>query len=161
MTRREYAERRGCTVQAVGKAIRQGRIEVTADGLIDPEVADILWRRRTDPAQSARASARSAGPAQDGLDASRARREAAMAELAELELARQRGDLVRVADVERQLAARIIGLREALLAIPDRIGPAATGLTAAEVSRELRKELEHALSMFHESLNQEVENDDG
>jgi len=52
---------------------------------------------------------------------SRARREAAEAELAELKLAEQRGELVRVADVRSVHAKRVAGLREAMLQIPSRL----------------------------------------
>ncbi len=37
----------GGTRQAVHKAIKSGRISLTADGLIDPKIADKLWALRT------------------------------------------------------------------------------------------------------------------
>ena len=51
LSRRAYARHRGVTENAVRKAIASGRIQVEADGTIDPEKADLAWERRTDPAQ--------------------------------------------------------------------------------------------------------------
>jgi hypothetical protein len=49
MSRREYADHRGVTHMAVNKAINAGRIPLTADGTIDPEVADRAWKANTRP----------------------------------------------------------------------------------------------------------------
>lgn len=62
---REYARRRGVSHTAVGKAIRDGRITVEADGSIDPAKADKQWDAQTNPAMrrgaAAHASAASVG----------------------------------------------------------------------------------------------------
>ena len=42
MSQREYALRRGVSRAAVHRAIRDGRIETSADGTIDPDAADRL-----------------------------------------------------------------------------------------------------------------------
>ena len=47
---REYARRRGVSHTAVGKAIKDGRISVEADGSIDPVKADLQWDAQTNPA---------------------------------------------------------------------------------------------------------------
>lgn len=65
---REYARHRGCTLKAVQKAIKAGRIKlVLADGnkeRIDSEQADADWVENTDPAkQSVMHSAGPAAPA--------------------------------------------------------------------------------------------------
>jgi hypothetical protein len=44
---RAYARHRGVSHVAVLKALRSGRIEVGADGTIDPAVADRTWHERT------------------------------------------------------------------------------------------------------------------
>jgi hypothetical protein len=142
---RAYARRRGVTLGAVQKAIATGRIRLI-DGKIDPEVADIQWARNTDAAQqrgqaavASMASATAivpraarAEPADEGsglqLLESRARREQAMAELAELELAEKRGELVAVADVQKALVPKLLGVRDALDTLADRLAP----LLAAE-----------------------------
>jgi hypothetical protein len=115
---REYADHRkaaglvGGTRQGVERAIAAKRI-LLIDGKIDPDVADIQWekntRRRVDlhsqsptvetPASESMVQAdRSGDPS---WAASKARTEAAVAELKELQLARQKGELVDRAGVER------------------------------------------------------------
>lgn len=54
---REYARRRGVSHTAVGKAIRDGRITVEADGSIDPAKADKQWDAQTNPAMRRGAAA--------------------------------------------------------------------------------------------------------
>jgi len=95
--------------QAVRKAIKTGRITLI-NGLIDPEVADIQWEKNTQhrrdyhgpreiPAAASKPAEASA-TTQSWAD-SKARTEAAVAEMKELELARRKGDLVDRAGVER------------------------------------------------------------
>lgn len=142
---REYARRRGVSLGAVQKAVKSGRI-VLLDGKIDPEVADIQWQRNTDASRqrgaaavASMASAAAITPrstrgdsGDDGagpqLLESRARREQALAELAELELAEKRGELVPVADIRKALIPKILGVRDALDTLADRLAP----LIAAE-----------------------------
>jgi phage terminase Nu1 subunit (DNA packaging protein) len=73
------------------------------------------------PPAAAAAAASSGGDDDGQYWQSRARREAAEANLAELKLAEQRGQLVRAADVRASYAKRAAGLREALLQIPSRL----------------------------------------
>jgi hypothetical protein len=51
---RGYAAHRGCALSAVQKAIKSGRIKLTADKKIDSEQADREWQRNTDPAMTRR-----------------------------------------------------------------------------------------------------------
>jgi hypothetical protein len=46
LTQKEYAEHRGCSAVAVHKAVKAGRISLIGDK-IDPDVADIQWKRNT------------------------------------------------------------------------------------------------------------------
>lgn len=155
---RAYARRRGVALSAVQKAIKSGRI-TPIDGKIDPEVADIQWDRNTDPAlakappsakQPAAAPADGGGEASDPVPgeflAAKARREAALAEIAELDLAVKRGELVRAEEVERQLVSRIIGAREALDSLADRLATLlASESDPAVIHRMLRAEHRQAL----------------
>jgi len=120
-----YARHRGCDEKAVRKAIAENRIsfQVGKNGrkLIDPDVADIQWARNTrarvsagdggstsdggdllstSGAASADAAAAPA-PAPDGYTAARARTEQANAGIAELQLAKLRGEVRDVADINR------------------------------------------------------------
>ena len=54
ITQAEYARRRGVTQAAVCKAVKRCRIPVI-EGKLDPLVADVLWKARTDPLQQHRA----------------------------------------------------------------------------------------------------------
>lgn len=64
---------------------------------------------------------------------SRARREAAEAELAELKLAEQRGELIRVGVIRSAWARRITTMRDALLQVPDRLCQVLAAETDPEV----------------------------
>ncbi len=102
MTLAAYARHRGCDEKAVRKAIAEGRITaIERDGRkwIDPEVADIQWAKNTRArADSTKAAAAppAESPAGDDLtyQSSRARREAAEAQLAELSLAKELGKVI-------------------------------------------------------------------
>jgi len=126
--------------------------------LIIPAIADLQWARNTDPAEAAKngkdysdqvqaapgdllssvgAAPEPAGAAADGVldadadpsyHASRAKREAANAELARIELLEKLGMLVPSQDVAKAAAATARVVREAMLAIPDRV----SSLLAAE-----------------------------
>lgn len=51
---RAYARRRGVSHVAVLRAAKTGRIELEADGTVDPDKADIAWDRSTDPERAAK-----------------------------------------------------------------------------------------------------------
>lgn len=116
----------GGTRESVRKAVDRKSISVFGDGLIDPELADIQWARNirarvsapnadspgTDLATQAtavQADAPAAGlpspaPASQlpsGYNEARARREAADAETAEINLKKLRGEVLITADVAR------------------------------------------------------------
>ncbi len=57
ISQRAYAAHRGVSHQAVGKAIKSGRITTLPDGTIDPARADADWQAQTDPAQQRGAQA--------------------------------------------------------------------------------------------------------
>ena len=144
LTKAAYARHRGCDEKAVRQAITAGRIS-TINGRIDPVVADAQWKANTrarapspgSSRQHANASANhqlpqgglsSGGTGDDDYSRSRARREAAEAELAELKLAEQRGDLIRVSAVETVWSSSLAAAREHLLQVRARLAP----LLAAE-----------------------------
>jgi hypothetical protein len=93
-------------------------------------------------------------PADLGEDfqAARARREAAEADLAELKLAEQRGELVRAADVRAIYARRAAALRDGLRQIPARVA----SVVAAESDQArchdvLQTEIDAVLSVLAEA----------
>jgi len=122
-----YARHRGVDEKAVRKAVSEGRISLI-NGKIDPAVADIQWAANTRAragsgggasnvaapgadllagaavqADAPPAAAAAASPTlvPDGYTAARARREAADAETAEIQLKKLRGEILVTADVAR------------------------------------------------------------
>jgi hypothetical protein len=174
MTQAEYARHRGCSKVAVGKAVKAGRISLV-NGQIDPDVADIQWQRNTrarvsrgkgthtsaatqvpgagesgpalfpDTPDDA-ASGDGSGASSDGYAASRNRREAADAEMAELKLAEAQNSLIRVDAVKSALGSVFSTTRDALLQIPARLSPLlAAESDPATVQTMLYAELHQAL----------------
>ncbi|MFM1991328.1 MAG: hypothetical protein RJA99_4285 [Pseudomonadota bacterium] len=163
ITQAEYARRRGVSRAAVTQAVKAGRI-VLIDGKVDPDVADVQWKRNTDPAQqrgaaalasmastaaiAPRAPAGEEGAPPDLHDARR-RREQALAELAELELAEKRGELVPVADVQKALVSKVLGVRDSLDTLADRLSPLlAAESDPAKVYAMLRSEIRQVLAQL-------------
>lgn len=100
---------------AVRKAIRANRIVPEADGQIDFAKADSAWAKNSDPLADRRVNAKpaaathaedDAGPRDGGsyIDA-RTRRERALAEQAEIDLAEKKKQLLPRSQVERSLAS--------------------------------------------------------
>jgi hypothetical protein len=167
ITQAEYARRRGVDPTSVRDAVRGQRITLI-DGKIDPVVADAQWQANTRKrvaigdeigalriqAAAPSASPPPASPPPDGWSGyvpdyqeSRARREAAEAELAELRLAEEQGDLIRTDAVRSAYSRRVASLREALMQIPARLSPvlaAADGNTAM-IHDQLMAELRQVL----------------
>jgi hypothetical protein len=154
ISKSEYARRRGCTEAAVRRAVKDGRISLI-DGKIDPVAADAQWasnsRVRAGSKPTIEARAADQEDTEGGYWQSRARREAAEAEMAELKLAEQRGSLVRAADVRAVFSQRLAGLRNSLLQIPARLSPVmAAESDQARCFEALQAELHAALAQASE-----------
>lgn len=126
-----YARHRGCDEKAVRKALKEGRITRAAPGrhCIDPTVADLQWAANTRPRADSgrrqpRAAAGGAGaagagagqPPAEGVASyhdSRAMREAAEAQRAQLEVGRMAGQLIDRAEGERAAFDFFRALRDA------------------------------------------------
>jgi hypothetical protein len=134
---RAYARHRkerglpGASHTAVQKAIKAGRIRLT-EGKVDPDDADRLWRENTDEGQRRGPAYESPPPSRPSLpppadgdpvpnyQEARARREAAEAALAEIELAEKRLELVPAKDVEARLVKEHSQAKTKLLGVPAR-----------------------------------------
>lgn len=155
----EYSRRRGCSREAVSQAIEGGRIS-TLPGpngrkMIDPEVADIQWKKNTDPKQAERAnsgkrieSSPSIGSGEQGdywnSKARREKAEAIMAELRAAELAHQLVSVERVRAASMRMSRM---LRDSLLAIPSRLAPImATESDSHKIEQALTEALRRALN---------------
>ena len=157
MSQAEYARHRGCSKVAVGKAVKANRISMI-NGKIDPAVADIQWEKNSRARAGTQTSAQlpldggdaPAEPAKvDDYMYNRNRREAAEAERAELSLAEDKGQLIRVDAVKAALANVFSSVRDALLQIPARLGPQlAAESDAAKAQSMLHAEIHQALQQL-------------
>jgi hypothetical protein len=144
------------TKQAGYQAVKRCGIQVV-DGKIDTDIATLLYRRGTRrsvkspaPPEPVAAISRPIQPATGmSYDEARRRREAAEASIAELKEAELRGELVRKAVVEREMASRLVALRESLEALADRLAALVAAESDSQACRRLLRE-EHriALSSF-------------
>ncbi len=142
---------RGVAPSAVTKAVKAGRITLVGNK-IDPALADHQWaansRTRQDSMPSEIASPSEPARTEDYYT-SRARRESAEADLAELKLAEQRGELVRADEVRASLSRVVAGLREALLQLPARLVPVLSAEPEpARMHEVLHAEIVRALSQI-------------
>ncbi len=163
VSQREYARRRGISNVSVHEAIQAGRIS-TVGGKIDPDVADREWRENTDQSKPrnritgspkhARVPGEPAEPMDfagpdgsvgtaSGYAKARAAREVYQAQLAKLELDRQRGTLVRADEVRLGAFNMARKARDQLIALPERLATVlAAAREPAEVQRILEEEIE-------------------
>lgn len=147
---REYARHReargltGATHGAVQAAIRSGRlVKAVVDGRINAAIADAEWAGTTleDRVPLTGPTAPVSAPDDDdelpadvpSLKESRARREAAEAALAEIELAEKRRELVLAADVESKLVNVFSRCKTKLLGVPSRARQRDPGLSGQQV----------------------------
>lgn len=139
MSKAEYARARGYSDSYVSKLGRQGRLVLDAQGLVLVHATDALIAKVRDPA---RGGDRTKGDAGDGAAApgaaaasgpdltrprtyeDEARREkAAKAEMAEIALRKERGELVERREVERAAFNLGRAALDGLLAMSDRVTP--------------------------------------
>lgn len=163
-----YAKRRGVSAEGVRKAIAGGRLRESVlmvggkPKIADPELADREWASNTRPRvdQPAAAALASAPPttrrAADDVpedvpdymvsrarrEAAAARREAAQAELAELEVDERRGELVPVDEVRDHITNKFTVVRTRILGVPSRMAQRLPHIAAeiAPVAEELLRE---------------------
>jgi hypothetical protein len=134
VSQRAAAKTLGMALSTLQHHIKTGKVPLI-EGRVNLEVARVLLAAKVDPTQAARArggrdafySDRQSGadlpisPEAGDLVAEKTRRERTLADLADLELAEKRGELLRRSDVERAWAPRLVALRERLLSLPDRV----------------------------------------
>lgn len=157
------------TDDAIRRAVKSGRIDaVDLDGRqhINPQSADRQWQDRTDPSKhrhdnpAVLASADLASP-QSYMEA-KTRRESALAEMAEIELAKAQG---RSADADKVRAmAMTVGrlTRDAVLGLPFRLAPELASLddpvTVEErMTRALRDVLDDVTDMTADDIERAME----
>lgn len=170
---RAYAKRRGVSAEAVSKAVGAGRLHdavIHVDGqpkIADVELADREWeantRPRVDQPPAAAAPPRKAERRTEGVaigadvpdyfvsralrEAAAARREAAQADLAEIDVAERRGELVPVAEARADVIDKFTVVKTRILGVPSRLAQRLPHLAndvvpiADELLREALEEL--------------------
>jgi phage terminase Nu1 subunit (DNA packaging protein) len=148
VTQSALARRLNVTRQAVHDLVKRRVLEPDANGLIDLDLAKHALERKTRPSGKTAAALEPPAPAdQETHHAARTRRERAEADLAELKLAEQRGEVIRTAAVRATWAASLASARDRLLTVPDRCAAvlAAEG-NPQRVHELLTKEIHAAMS---------------
>jgi hypothetical protein len=147
LTRAEFARARGWARSYITKLGQQGKLVLDAGGkLIDVRATSALLDRTVDPGKDAirKHHAAARGDKQIELPQSDAppsadpkywdnktRREGALAEMAELDLAKKRDELVERASVEVMSFASGRMTRDMMLGLPTRLAPAIAAMTDA------------------------------
>jgi hypothetical protein len=147
-TTSEYARHRGNDEKAVRKAIAEGRItamEINGRKMIDAAVADIQWaqntRARAD-SRKARKEAAGASPADEASYAAlRTRREAAEAQMAELALAKELGNVIEREPAVSAVFTAFRALRDGGLVIGRKL---AANVAAMSDAREVQAAIDAA-----------------
>lgn len=144
-----YAAHRGCSLAAVRKARDEGRISVTPNGRIDPAIADREWAENT----SVAASPPPKEPDGEGesFNEARARKERALADAAEMEVAVMRGEMGYMKDVSECWGGMLASLRARALVLPTMVAPLiAPPGRVAEAQGILRKYVNEMLQELSE-----------
>lgn len=171
-----YAKLRGVSVASVSKAVTSGRLSASvvrdesgAPKIGNVKLADREWtantRPRIDHPPATPAEPRAGSPVRPGLseipdynesrayrEAAAARREAALADIAELDAAERKGELVSVAEARADVIDKFAIVRTKLLGVPSRVAQRMPHL-AAEVVPVLDDLIREAL--------EEIATDDG
>ena len=122
--------------QSFFRLVEGGIIPKAADGeYILGDITDAFWRNQFDS---------------EGLTAARTRLVTAQAELAEAELAEERGELHRASAVVKVWTDNVSNARTRLLAIPSKIGPELVGQDLTEIQARLKAAIYEALKELAE-----------
>lgn len=152
MTQKEFAALIGCSAPMVtkhkdaGRLVMEGRLVCVSESLArieawkDPARGGDRTGRSLEPS-AVSAGASSTDPDRLNYNAQAAREKLAAAQLRELELAREAGDLVLKSERDDAEFGRARAGREAILSIPDRLATRLAPLTdAADIHEILLKE---------------------
>lgn len=167
LTQAQYAKLRGVSPPSVLYAIKSGRLvnSLSKDERgrlrINPTLADVEWAANTQggrgPAPQPYASGADLPIDAADYNASRAKKESYLAELARLEYEEKDGTLVNAEKVRKEAFGIARQVRDGMLNIPDRIASELAALTDQfeihnRLTEEIRKTLEGALKGSDENL---------
>jgi phage terminase Nu1 subunit (DNA packaging protein) len=132
-----YARHRGCHPHAVEQAIQDGRLSTRAAAKepggrrwrIDVALSDKEWAALT----GEQGPGGAADIDRDAVVEARVRRQLAQAEIAELDLAERRGELVSARDVETRIRDVFAHCRNRLLGVPSRARQRDPAITVGQI----------------------------
>ena len=177
MTKAQYSEHRGVSRPAISKLVKNGRIIVNSDGLVDVEMSDLILDNFSRPSQGTRipqeepttsatkprkvkrtkgqnkafTDMMSAITGSHDYNTARGMLTSYMADLKKLELQEKQGEMIHIDIVTRESFECARRTRDAILAIEDRI----SDILAAESDRTKIKEI---LNTEHRNALDELAN---
>lgn len=151
MTKAEYAKHRNISKPMVSKLVREDRILVTKDGLVDQEISDILMDEFSESPLRNPNNPLNSEVSNYALQ--RALLTEYKAKLAKLELDKNKGELIDATLVRQSAFSTARRVRDAILSIPDRI----SSILAAESDQATVKNLlTQELRLALEELSNEI-----
>jgi hypothetical protein len=163
----ELAKLKNVSRAAVTKKKKSGILDeaiVNHNGrdLVNKEMAMDLWNKNTDPAKLAipaptkkelkKQVAKLSDDEIPDYNVSRGRKEHYLAELAKIQVAQQKKELISAKEVEKASFELSVGIREAFLTLPDRVSNLfASETDAAAIDAVMRQEIHACLERFVEA----------
>jgi hypothetical protein len=137
-------------------------VKVGSKDQLNKDLALELWEKNTDPARAAISAPTKkelkkhvAGLSDDEIpdyNVSRGRKEHYLAELAKIQVAQQKKELISAKEVEKASFELSVGIREAFLTLPDRVSNLfASETDAAAIEAVMRQEIHACLERFVEA----------
>ena len=167
ITYADLAKLKGVSRSAVSQRRRSGilaaaEVKVNGKDRLNKDLALELWEKNTDPARAAITTPSKkelkkhvAGLSDDEIpdyNVSRGRKEHYLAELAKIQVAQQKKELISAKEVEKASFELSVGIREAFLTLPDRVSNLfASETDAAAIEASMRQEIHACLERFVEA----------
>ena len=150
LTQTAFAKLVGVTQPIVSRAIKSGRLEkCVVNGKIDKKIGLIEWENNKDTSKIRD------GTEDPRLAMSRARKEAAIAELKEIELQEKKGELVHVKDVHEAWFKTSRACRDRILKMPIALAPLLAGKkNIKRIEAIIRDYLQDALEDFRYDIEE-------
>jgi hypothetical protein len=149
MTQSEYAQARGLSRARVSQLAKAGKLAMTLDGRIDVAQTDALLALQTDNRgghnKGGRDAAELKAAARERLTA-KARKELAMAELSELQLARERRELMVATEVLAFVSSAATEFRVFCESLPAQLAPLLVGNDEERIQALMAEHMDNALT---------------
>ena len=152
ITQKEFAQRKGVTQSAVSQGVKDGRIPLTEDGLIDPDVADAIYS----PEDSIRGQ----------YSKAKAHKEISLARIARITCLEKEGKVLDTEEVKRAMETlgemlvrdidRLQGYSDELVSIAVKDGTKGMRRRLKEISRGIRQTIADYLTLEAVGVDMDV-----